>query len=76
MRSWPRWSVPAVRNTPDNGHIDFTTEAVRHALQALSGRLPGGQVLPAEELCARVAALIKAYSRCDPMATLGPPCSL
>ena len=31
---------------PGNGHTDAATEAVRHALQAVSDHRPGGQVLP------------------------------
>jgi transcriptional regulator with XRE-family HTH domain len=50
---------------PGNGHTDSAAEAVRHALQAVSDYLPGGQVLPVEALRARVAALVAAHGRCD-----------
>lgn len=59
--------VPA----PGNGHTDSATEAVRHALQAVSHQLPGGQVLPMEALRTRVAALAKAHYRCDVPSEVG-----
>jgi hypothetical protein len=56
---------------PGNGHTDSATEAVRHALQAVSDHLPGGQVLPVDALRVRVAALIDAHGRCDPPGDVG-----
>jgi transcriptional regulator with XRE-family HTH domain len=62
-----RLPVPA----PANGHTDSATEAVRHALQAVSDHLPGGRVIPVEALRARVAALVDAHGRCDPPGHVG-----
>jgi DNA-binding Xre family transcriptional regulator len=56
-----RVEVPA----PGNGHVDSATEAVRHALMAISHHLPGGQVLPVDALRARVATLVDAHCCCD-----------
>ncbi|MGH8965903.1 MAG: XRE family transcriptional regulator, partial [Actinomycetes bacterium] len=56
-----RLPVPA----PANGHTDSATEAVRLALTAVCNDLPGGQVLPAEVLRARVTATVDALCRCD-----------
>lgn len=60
-RELTRLPVP----TPANGHTDGTVEAVRLALMAVSNDLPGGQVLPAELLRARVTSTVDALCRCD-----------
>lgn len=56
-----RLPVPA----PGNGETDAAIDAVRRALMAASHGLPGGQVIPAEALRARVTATIDALCRCE-----------
>ncbi len=56
-----RLPIPA----PANGHTDSTMEAVRWALMAASGGLPGGMVLPVAVLRERVAAMVDALCRCE-----------
>ncbi len=46
-------SVPA----PGNGGTDAAVQAVRHALMAVNGSRPGGQVVPVEVLRRRVAQI-------------------
>jgi hypothetical protein len=53
--------VPA----PGNGETDAAIQALRLALMAVSHGLPGGQVLPAEALRARVTTTIDALCRCE-----------
>jgi transcriptional regulator with XRE-family HTH domain len=53
--------VPA----PGNGETDAAIQALRLALMAVSHGLPGGQVLPPEELRARVTTTIDALCRCE-----------
>jgi transcriptional regulator with XRE-family HTH domain len=53
--------VPA----PGNGETDAAIQALRLALMAASHGLPGGQVLPAEVLRARVRTTIDALCRCE-----------
>ncbi len=60
-RELTRLPVP----TPANGHTDSTVEAVRLALMAVTNDLPGGEVLAAEVLRARVTATVDALCRCD-----------
>lgn len=53
--------VPA----PGNGETDAAIQALGLALMAASHGLPGGQVLPAETLKARVTTTIDALCRCE-----------
>ncbi|MGH3973186.1 MAG: helix-turn-helix domain-containing protein, partial [Pseudonocardiaceae bacterium] len=53
--------VPA----PGNGETDAAIQALRLALMSASHGLPGGQVLPAEVLRARVTTTIDALCRCE-----------
>ncbi len=52
--------VPA----PGNGHTDAATDAVRLALMAVGRHRPGGQVVPVDELRARVYAAQDALHQC------------
>jgi transcriptional regulator with XRE-family HTH domain len=56
-----RLPVPA----PANGQTDSTIAAIDLALMAVSHDLPDGQVLPVEELRARVTATVDALCRCE-----------
>jgi transcriptional regulator with XRE-family HTH domain len=56
-----RLPVPA----PANGETDSAIEGVRLALMAVSHDLPGGQVLPVDELRARLTASVDALCRCE-----------
>ncbi|MGH4012487.1 MAG: helix-turn-helix domain-containing protein, partial [Pseudonocardiaceae bacterium] len=49
---------------PANGHTDSAIAAVDLALMAVSQDLPDGQVLPVEELRARVTATVDVLCRC------------
>ncbi|MGH3795533.1 MAG: helix-turn-helix domain-containing protein [Pseudonocardiaceae bacterium] len=53
--------VPA----PANGETDSTIEAVGLALMAVSHDLPDGQVLPVDQLRARITATVDALCRCE-----------
>jgi transcriptional regulator with XRE-family HTH domain len=66
-----RLPVPA----PANGHTDSAIERVRLALLAVGHDLPGGQVLPAEALRARVMGVVDALCRCDREGEVGPALS-
>lgn len=56
-----RLPVPA----PANGHTDSAITAIDLALMAVSDDAPSGQVLPVEELRARVTAMVDALCRCE-----------
>jgi transcriptional regulator with XRE-family HTH domain len=67
-----RLPVPA----PGNGGVDSAIEAVRQALLAVGHRRPGGQVVPAEALRARIAAMVDAHCRCDRPGEVGETLSV
>ncbi|MGH4025195.1 MAG: helix-turn-helix domain-containing protein [Pseudonocardiaceae bacterium] len=56
-----RLPVPA----PANGHTDSIIAAIDLALMVAGDDAPGGQVLPVEQLRARVTAMVDALCRCE-----------